>query len=275
MANFKFKKKFSWKSTISLVLGVLILAGAVMGLASLHKDTTTISPFAFSVGELDDVTGKYVKSTDAIYTPEAFSAQGLRVTPDFEASDVEYQIFWYDENDRFLGTADDENLTDAYTEQRTLPTSARIVIYPSQLDDEGNLIEDFKVGALDVYGIAKSLTITVDADQDKVFSASLFTTATDGLSAKMEIEDYKSLLLQLPAVNTPNTVYTVTFYAEKTDAEGTVSYKELDNVVVTLQNYTDGEYLWYTIEKIPAGATHATVTYYEGNTNVAVYGIYR
>lgn len=272
----RIKNKFSWKSALSLVLGVLILAGAAMGIAALRKDTASISPTAFSVGALDPETGKFVDDKTAIYTADAFSAQGLAVKPGFEAEGVEYQIFFYDENDRFLGTAAEDNLTEAYSEQKLLPTYARIVIYPSQLDDEGNLIEDFKVRFYEVYGIAKQLSITVDADQTKVFSQNLFGAGESGVSKEMEIKDYKALLLKLPAATeSANTSYTVTFYAEKTDAEGNTTMKELDNVVVTLQNYKAGEVLWHTIEKLPAGATHATVTYFEGNTNVAVYGIYR
>ena len=47
-----------------------------------------------------------------------------------------YQIFFYDENDRFLEAT--EILSDKYVEQKLLPTYARIVIYPSTLDEEGN-----------------------------------------------------------------------------------------------------------------------------------------
>lgn len=270
----KFKKKFSWKSTISLVLGVLILAGAVVGLGALSKrDTDTIGASAFSIGGLDSVTGKYVDRDDAIYTAKAFSAQGLTVTPDFETADVEYQIFFYDENDRFLSATD--VLTESYTEEKLLPTYARVVIYPSNLDDDGDVIEDFKVSRFDVREIAKSVTITVDADQEKIYSANLFAEGESGVSAEMEIEDFKGLLLHLPSATVTDTKYTVTFFAEKTDAEGITSMRELDKVTVTLQNYADGEYLWYTVEKIPAGATHATITYFDTNVNVGVYGIDR
>lgn len=269
-----FKKKFSWKSTISLVLGILLIAGAVVGIASLSgRHTDKIGASAFSVGGLDPETGKYVERQDAIYTSRAFSAQGLTVMPDFETDGVEYQIFFYDENDRFLEATD--RLTDKYVEQKLLPTYARVVIYPSTLDEEGNQIEDYKIGFFGVRTIAETVTITVDADQDKVFSQNLFAAGEDGVSAKMEIKGFDGLLLHLPSATVTNTEYTVTFYAEKTDAEGVSSMKELDDVTVTLQNYSDGEYLWYTVEKIPAGATHATVTYYDSNVNVAVYGIDR
>ena len=268
----KFKKKFSFKRTMSLVLGVLLLAGAVVGLGAFAKrDTNTIGASAFSIGGLDPDTGKYVDRADAIYTSEAFSAQGLSITPDFETADVEYQIFFYDENDRFLEAT--EVLSESYTEQKLLPTYARIVIYPSTLDDEGNVIEDYKVSLFEIRKIAKTLTITVDADQNKVYSTNLFEAGENGVSAEMEIDGYKGLLLHLPSATITDTKYTVTFYAEKTDAEGVTTMKELDDMTITLQNYGEGEYLWYTVESIPAGATHVTITYFDTNTNVGVYGI--
>lgn len=272
MANIK--KKFSWRSLLTAGLAVLVILGAAAGIMSLAtNDTVKIGAGEFSVGALDPETGKYVERKDAIYTPEAFSAQGLKITPDFETADVEYQIFWYDENDRFLEASD--VLTEGYSEQKLLPTYARIVIYPSTLDEDGMEIEDFKIRFYEVRKIAKALTITVDADQDKVFSKNLFEVGTNGVSAEMEIDGFDGLMLHLPSATVTPAEYTVTFYAEKTDAEGVSSMKELDTVAVTLQNYAEGEFMWYTVDKVPAGATHATVTYYDTNTNVGVYGIGR
>lgn len=269
-----FRKKFNWKSCVALGLGVLLLFGAVAGILSLTgNDRVKVGAGEFSVGGLDPETGKYVARKDAIYTPDAFSAQGLKVALDFETADVEYQIFFYDENDRFLSATD--VLSENYVEPKLLPTYARVVIYPSTLDDEGNVIEDFKVGYFDVRRIAKSLSVTVDAEQGKTFSANLFEEGENGVSAEMDVEGFDGLLLHLPNANVTDTKYTVTFFAEKTDAEGTVTMKELDEVTVVLQNYEDGEFMWYTVEKIPAGATHATVTYFDTNTNVGVYGIDR
>ena len=271
----KVKRKISWKSVLSLFLGALVIVGAVAGIVSLAKrDTATIGASAFSIGGLDPETGKYVDRDDAIYTPKSFSAQGLKITPDFETADIEYQIFFYDENDRFLEAT--EILTEGYTEQKLLPTYARVVIYPSTLDDEGNEIEDFKVNLLQVRGIAKSLKITVDAEQNKLYSANLFEVGTEaGVSADIEIEDFDGVLLHLPSATVTNTTYTVTFYSEKTDSEGLTTMKKLDDYTVTLQNYGENEFSWHTLNDIPAGATHMTVTYYDTNTNVGVYGIDR
>ena len=273
MFKMRFKNK-KWTKALATVLCVTLAVGAVLGIATFfNRDTKTISPTAFSIGALDPDTGRYVADKTAIYTSEAFSAQGLVVKPGFEVENLTYEIFFYDENDRFINSTGE--LSDVYSERTLRPVYARIVIYPSQLDEDGNVIEDFKVGVFDVYGIAKNLTITVDAEQDKEFSSNLFETGTEGASAYIELEDYKGLLLHLPCASVTNSTYTVTFYTEKKNAEGVTSYSKVDDITVTMQGYEADEYLWYNVDKIPSGATHATVTYYDSNTNVYVYGICR
>ena len=157
----KFKKKFSWKTFLIVGVSVLLTFSFASVLMLSKNDTVKIDAGEFSVGGLDPETGKYVEREDAIYTPDAFSAQGLTITPDFETADVEYQIFFYDEAGRFLEATD--VLTEGYAEQKLLPTYARVVIYPSTLDEDGHVIEDYKIGLFGVRKIAKALTITVDA----------------------------------------------------------------------------------------------------------------
>ena len=271
----KFRTKNKWVSFVAGILIAVTAFGALFALVSpFGKDVKTIGAGEFSVGGLDPETGKYVERKDAIYTPDAFSAQGLTITPDFETADVEYQIFFYDEAGRFLEATD--VLTEGYAEQKLLPTYARVVIYPSTLDEDGHVIEDYKVGLFGVREIAKSLTITVDAEQNKVYSSNLFEVGeTAGVSDHIEIDGFDGVLLHLASATVTDTAYTVTFYAEKTDAEGVTSMKKLDDLTVTLQNYSDGEFMWYTVDKLPAGATHMTITYYDTNTNIGVYGIDR
>ena len=268
----KIRKKRNIKTAFVAVLAILLALGSVVSFVALgNRNKQEIGAGEFSIGALDPATGKYVNRKDAIYTPEAFSAQGLSIAMDFETQDVTYQIFFYDENDRFLESTD--VLSENYVEERLLPTYARVVIYPSTLDEEGNRIEDYEVSRFGVRKLAKALTIEVDADQTKVYSNNLFEAGENGISERIELDGFDGLLLHLPSAAVTETKYVVTFYAEKTDAEGTATMRELDDVTIALQNYAAGEFMWYSIDQLPYGATHATITYFDGNTNVGVYGI--
>ena len=78
--------RFSWKKVISIVVAVALLGGAIFGLTQLFgKQTQTIGVTAFKVGNLNETTGEYEADETAIYTRDAFSCQGLRIEPDFEA----------------------------------------------------------------------------------------------------------------------------------------------------------------------------------------------
>lgn len=267
------KMKRKAKNGWTIALAVLLIVGALSGLLFLFRgDSVDIRPSAFKIGGLNE-EGKYEKRTDAIYTEKAFSCQGLKITPAFDA-EVEYQIFFYDEDDRFLEAT--EVLTGAYSEERLLPSYARVMIFADTTDENGDYIEDFELRRWDVRRVARGLEITVDAKQDKKYTANLFDVeeGVDGVSAKIRIKDYESVLLHLVDTDLTNTVYTVTFYAEKTNADGVSStMRELDDLVITLQNYEEGEFMWYMLDEIPSGATHMTITYSDDNTNIGVYGV--
>ena len=164
----RYRKKFKWKNVLSGALCVLLLAGAVMGIASLTgKDTKTIRSTAFSVGAIN-AEGNYVKSDLSIYTKDMFECQGLSVEPDFEATGT-YQVFYYDADKAFLGAtevlnAEDGvyNCGDAYFTAQY----ARIMITPDvPVDEDGNEVEDFKIRFYEVNGYASDYKITVKKEQ--------------------------------------------------------------------------------------------------------------
>lgn len=257
--------------TFLVILALLLCLGAVGGILALsHRDTVEVKASAFKIGGLD-AGGAYTARKDAIYTPEAFSCQGLKVTPAFD-SNVEYQIFFFDEDDRFLEAT--EVMTGAYTEERLLPSYARIMIIADDTDADGDVIEDFKLRSWDVRKVAGNLDITVDANQEKQYSNNLFELGeVEGISEYIEIDEYDSVLLHLVDTSLTNTTYTITFYSEKTTSAGTTEMRKIDDSTITMQNYNEGDFMWYEIEDIPGGTTHMTITYTDDNTNIGVYGV--
>ena len=157
-----------WKNIISIALAALVLFGAVGAVASFAtNDTKTIGFGEFEIGSLNEVDGQYVEDKTAIFTKDAFECQGLKVKPEFD-SDVTYQIFWYNEDELYLDCTQKTTLKSAQFVGDTpeLAKYARIVIFPSQLDDEGKQIKDFKVSIFDIPGIVKNLKITVNKEQN-------------------------------------------------------------------------------------------------------------
>ena len=162
------RRKLNFKNIISIGLAVLVLFGAVGAVASFAtNDSRTIGFNAFEIGSLLEVDGQYVEDKTAIFTKEAFECQGFKVKPEFD-SDVTYQIFWYNEDELYLDCTDKTTLKSAQFVGSTpeLAKYARIVIYPSQLDEDGKQIKDFKVSIFDIPRIVNNLNITVDKEQN-------------------------------------------------------------------------------------------------------------
>ena len=148
---------------VAIILG-LVLFGLVFTL--FDRDSRDIGSSNFAVGSLSEATGQYVEDKTAIYTKNAIECKGLRIKPEFDST-VTFQIFWYNEDEIYIGHT--EKTTSASAQfvngVPALARYCRIVIFPSQLDEDGKQIKDFEVGYFDVSKIAKNLNITVDRDQ--------------------------------------------------------------------------------------------------------------
>ena len=167
----EFKKLKKILLPILLVLLSSLFVFAVVKITSIK--TKTISSFEYSVGSIDEATGMYKEDDQALYTKEAIECRGLTVKPEFDAS-VSYQVFWYNVDALYFGC------TEVYSSSyKLLPDEVpefarycRIVIYPSQLDDEGNDIEDFKVRFYQTVSYANQLSVKVDKEQTSSYVTS-------------------------------------------------------------------------------------------------------
>lgn len=160
--NYKTKSKIKTVVLVIVILG--ILATAVAGVVALSKkETKTISSFSFSRGALDE-NGEYIASEQSIYTKEAIDCNGLRIVPDFEAK-MTYDVYFYTKDDVFMEA--EKGLKGVYDDEGEGPSEmyakARIVIHPEIPEDVKT--EDFKIKAVDIFGYANGLVITVDKEQ--------------------------------------------------------------------------------------------------------------
>lgn len=168
MAKFKFNR-INWKNILIIFLTLVLGIGAIAGVSSLVKnEKTTLSSLEFKRGALNDL-GFYIESDQSIYTKDLIECQGLEIEPDFETLG-EYQVYYYDSNKQFLGKTDKINSqTDGVYvkgDNFRFAKYCRIVITPEVPEDEdGHVIDDYKIKFYEVAGIAGKYKISVDKDQ--------------------------------------------------------------------------------------------------------------
>lgn len=157
------KGKKIFKNLSLGILGLGLLGGAVaLGTNYLKNDHVVVHP-TYEVGALTEY-GKYVEDESSIYTKSAFECQGLKVKVDFD-SEVEYQVFFYDELDNFISASD------VFTNGNDfiLPVNAelaRIEITP--LNDE-----DGKISWLEKRDYANDIEISVLKNQNALDNVTL------------------------------------------------------------------------------------------------------
>lgn len=163
----KFKLGKLGRTIVTVIIVAVVLGVVGVAVILFNNDYRSIGANAFEVGSLSTIDGQHVKDDTAIYTKDVIECQGLRIKPEFD-SDVTFQIFWYNEDELYINC----------TEKTTSPSAqfvngvpalakyCRIVIFPSQLDEEGKQIKDFEVSSWDIRSIVKNLNITVDKKQD-------------------------------------------------------------------------------------------------------------
>ena len=156
----KRKFKWSWRRLLSFGLAVLLICGAVAGVSALvevaEDDKKTISP-VFKIGGLSD-EGIATDNKGALFTPEAFKADGLEINLDFD-SHLSYQVYYYTPDDEYVGCT--EKFTKSGSPYLAPGLYARVVLYPiwGQLDDE-----DMEISWYEVFGYTSDVEIRVTKD---------------------------------------------------------------------------------------------------------------
>ncbi len=165
----RFIRNIPWKDILVIVLLGALCLGAVVGVtAAVTNKTKTVSSLKFERGAIDS-SGAFIESDTSIYTADYIDCQGLHIEPDFDATGT-YQVFYYDANKQFAGATDVMNTAEnpVYDKGDTFAFAkyCKIVITPeTPKDDDGYVVEDYKIKFYEPAGIAGKFTITVNKSQ--------------------------------------------------------------------------------------------------------------
>ena len=164
------RRTVNGKTVFVTVVIVLLALAALVGLNNvLAADTKTINP-AFTNGSINEI-GDYVKSDSSIYTKGFIECKGLETELDFD-SNVTYQVFFYDEDKKFVSATEELGVQDRYDIPETAEY-ARIVITPDWelINADLELDEDEEpenvINWYDVTKYSSQLKITVARETDK------------------------------------------------------------------------------------------------------------
>lgn len=142
------------------IAGILMSVG-IVGLAVKVSDmeaTKTLGSSAYSIGLLDDTTGKLPSENvdkGGLRTTKFYKYEGLKCEIESDST-IEYQVNFYDEDKKFLAV---QTLQDDF-DSSNIPTEAstakyvKIEIIPTE-DDDG------EVGILEKSGYVEQLKVTV------------------------------------------------------------------------------------------------------------------
>lgn len=160
------KTKKILKGTLigALCGATLIGVGATINHFKADDDGLVKAHLSYNIGGLD-ANGAYEETDASIYTKDAFQAQGLKVTMDFD-SNINYELFFYDQYGDFISStgALDKNFDG---EIPMFATHARIEITPKE-DEDG-------IKWYEKNGYAKQMEVKVNEEQKEVnYSKNLF-----------------------------------------------------------------------------------------------------
>ena len=248
----KMKKKKTIIIAVVAILAILGCAAAAIGIFG--SESKNISP-GFVRGKLD-AGGEYLESDLTLVTEDMFECQGLKVTPDFDATGM-YQIFWYNEGGEYLSC---ESMTDkAFTgDVPDLAKYARIVIYPELEDD----VEKISIFSIRKY--TKKFVISVDRYQ-KFEPENLYSTAklnsTSDVSAVTSVSSTYSFIQNA-------TLYGVDFSTGEilTDFNSSLKTNNLDGYNVVKINCENTSKFILRFGKICEGGVYHAY-YYDADGN--------
>ncbi len=273
----KQKIKKSTYKVILIVLGCILLIGAVIGLVSLfgekgNEKQTTLSTNIYSVGGLTE-QGSYLETSSSIYTKELIGCIGLKTELVFDNS-VSYRIFFYDKEEKYLSSTG--KLTGDFNNAPDFAKYCRIVITPN---------EDKNIKWYEVKGYAKQLTVNVDKKQVFAYENNLFVadSSKDGhtapnigesmltagsalencsISETFEVKSYSKLVVFVP--NKTICKYTNLI-------EGNASHIITKKTVKTIDVDDSGDLVKIEFD-LSAGTEYAQIVYGRG-CDIQIYGI--
>lgn len=230
-------------------LGLFVLIGGASLIANAvdkNEDDglVEIDP-KFSIGGLQDTTGKYEESDLTLYTKDAFECYGLQIKPNFD-SKVQYQIFFYDEIGNFISAT--ELLDGSYRDDVPyFATHARLELTPIWAEDVKKSERVLKWSNKGKY--TDELEIKVYEEQERselnivsenlfgyqglgTFSSGTFTadeTSTTMVSNIIDVTAYDKLLITIPRTMYDGTTCQI-YGREGTNGNIAMNYNNWNNV---------------------------------------------
>lgn len=147
-----------------IVAGVAaVLAVAALGVSiaanvrvSDKETTQALGSSAFSIGQLDDTTGKLLTGENAdksgLYTAKYYKSENLEIKLKEDAT-IKYQVNYYDQDKEFLSVAE---FTTDYVETDAPETAKFVKIEIIPMEDDDDTVSLFEQG-----GYVGQATITV------------------------------------------------------------------------------------------------------------------
>lgn len=147
------KNLILWIVCFSLI--AVIAIGLIVSFARINAaiPTKTVSTSAYEIGLLGTDDGEYVIGTTSIYTEDNIPVDGLKCKPTATAS-IEYQVFFYDEEDKFISATsvfEDDIWSTEFYEVPENAKFARVMITP---------LHDPEISSKEVRTYAEMLTVT-------------------------------------------------------------------------------------------------------------------
>ena len=153
-----FKKRMNAtniKLIVSFVLIAMLSLAVVFAFVKIDKNEKTktlgANSFTYAIGILDS-EGNYEQGTTSIYTKDYHSVDGLTVELKDDAT-VTYKVFFYDENEDFVGVASDLSGISDIVENANSVEYFRVMITPTN---------DAEVSFFEIDDYAGQLTITIN-----------------------------------------------------------------------------------------------------------------
>lgn len=165
------RTRVKWKNVLVAALAVMLLVGAVAGIASIKSDDSVkISELTFSVGALDE-QGMFVEYNRSVVS-DYFECQGLTIEPTANASGS-YQVFYYTNEKVFFGSTEELSPRDGIYKmgrQYCYAKYARVVYTPSvPLDEYGAEVDSFRIRFFEASSYAGNIVVSVDREQSYLF----------------------------------------------------------------------------------------------------------
>lgn len=149
----QFIDNIGWKHIVTWILVLVIFVTIIVLCVKVGKLDTTkeISSSAFTRGSLSE-SGKKAEDNTCIVMKNYESVDGLAITIDEDAEDIEYKVYFYDEEKDLISSTEvlDENFTST-----SVPEDAEFFKVVIMTDGD-------EIGLFQVSKYAKMLTITVN-----------------------------------------------------------------------------------------------------------------